>query len=116
MEGRLTIGVVTMACAQMQLNLRTAVYHVPDYVMTYYQNQGPVVGLNGRINSPRRPGIDTRIFGGTATELEHEHRNSSTESEVEQEGQHGPHVVELVTTSQGENYRITAPSVGFLSK
>jgi len=97
MEGRLIIVVVTVTCAQMQLNLRTAVYHVPDYVTTYYQQQGPVVGLNGRINSPRRPGIDTYIFGGTSTELEYEHRNSSTESEIEQEGRYGPHVVELVT-------------------
>jgi len=47
------------------------------------------------------------------TELEHEHRNSSTDSEVEAEGRHGSHVVELVTTSQGKKNRIIAPSVGF---
>ena len=98
MEGRFVIGIVTVTCAQMQLNLRTAVYHVPDYVTTYYRRHDPVVGLNDRINSPRRPGIETLIFGGTSTELEYEHRSSSTESEVEQEGRHGSHVVELVTT------------------
>ena len=113
MEGRFVIGVVTVTCAQMQLNLRTAVYHVPDYVTTYYRQQDPVVGLNSRTNYPRRPGIDTLIFGGTATELEYEHHNSSTESEVEQKGRHGSHMIELVTASQGEKNRITLPSVGF---
>jgi len=61
-EGRFLIAVVTVTCAQMLLNLRTAVYHVPDYVTTYYLQQCVVVDVNGTINSPHRPGTDTLIY------------------------------------------------------
>ena len=104
----------------MQLNLRTAVYHVPDYVTTYYKRQAIVESLNGRFNPPHRPGVDTLIFGSTVTELEHRHRDSSSESEVEQEGRHNSHAIELVTPSvhvppkaTGRKKRIISSSVDF---
>jgi hypothetical protein len=86
-----------VTCAQLQLNLRSAVYHVPQFVTTYYQYQTVTI-LNSRLDFPRRPGPDTIIFGGTATELEQKHRNSSIESEVGEEGRDCSHAIELVTT------------------
>jgi len=46
----------------MQLNLRMVVYHVPDYVTTYYQQQAVVEVSNGRRDSPRRSGVGTFIL------------------------------------------------------
>ena len=70
MEGRFITWVVAVTCAQLQLNLRSAVYHVPGYTTSYYQNQTSIDTPNDKCGPPRRPGIETIIFGGTATELE----------------------------------------------
>ena len=83
----------------MQLNLRSAVYHVPGYITSYYQNQASVDIPNGRHDPPRRPGVDTVIFGGTATELEQKRGFFSVEREIGEEGRHYTHTIELVTTS-----------------
>jgi hypothetical protein len=99
----------------MQLNLRTAVYQVPEYITSYYQNyteNHTVVG------SPhRRPGVETLIFGGTATELERKHGNSSVESEIGEETRHYSHAIELVTTSvhvpQGKKLKLITASADF---
>ena len=109
-----------MTCAQLQLNLRTAVYHVPDYVTTYYQQQEVLVALSGRVESLHRPGIDTLIFGGTATELEHKYGNRPIEGEVEQEERNRSRAIGLVTTSvhvpQGMRKKATAPSADFSAR
>jgi len=102
-----------MTCAQLQLNLRTAVYHVPSYVTTYYQQQTVVVGTSGRINPPHRPGLETLIFGGTATELEHKYGNSPTETDDEQE-EDNFNALEFATTSvrtMGKQEKFSALSI-----
>jgi len=98
-EGRFVTWVVAVTCAQMQLNLRTAVQHTLGYATTCYQQQTIFDSLDGRLDSPYRPGVDTLILGSTATELEHKHDNSSTENEVEQGGWNHPATAELATTA-----------------
>ena len=83
----------------MQLNLRSAVYHVPGYITSYYQNQASVDISKGRHDPPRRPGVDTMIFGGTATEPGQKSGLFSVEREIGEEGRHYTHTIELVTTS-----------------
>jgi hypothetical protein len=108
-EGRFIIWAIAVTCAQLQLNLRIAVYHVPEYMTTYYQQQPTVVIFhNGGPDSPRRPGVDTFIFGGTTTDLESRHGSSLTESGIPQQEQHNSHATKLVTTSFPQ--RITVPS------
>jgi len=105
----------------MQLNLRTAVYQVPGYVTSYYQNQAEsqaVVGTpNDRPDPPRRPGLETLIFGGTATELERKYRNPSIESEIGEESRQYSHAIELVTTTvhipQGKKLKLLTASADF---
>lgn len=88
-----------MTCAQLQLNLRTAVHHAPDYDTTCNQQQAAFEDLDGRLDSTYRPGVDTLVFGGSTTELEHKHGNSSIESGLGQGDQHRPPETELATTS-----------------
>ena len=104
----------------MQLNLRTAVYRIPVYVTTYYQQQTVVNSLTCRLNPPQRPGPDTLIFGGGAPEFEQKRSNSSTGSEAEQKKPHYSHAVVLVTTSThvqqrttGRKKKTAAPSADF---
>lgn len=102
----------------MQLNLRSAVYHIPGYITSYYQNQTSIDIPNSRRDLPRRPGLDTIIFGGTATELEQKGGTPSSESEIgEEEEQHYSHDIELVTTSvcvpQGKKLKLIAASADF---
>jgi len=101
------VWLIAVVCAQLQLNLRNAVHHVPEYITTYYQQQA-VVGApnNARGASPTRSGtgVDTLVFGHSATEFEQQYVNSSTETETEteiemqQEERHNPHTIELVMT------------------
>ncbi len=97
-EGRFVTWVVAVTCAQLQLNLRTAVHHAPDYDTTCRQQRATFEELDGRLDSSYRPGVDTLVFGGTTTECEHKHGNSSIESEVEQGERICPPATELATT------------------
>ena len=72
-EGRFILSVIAVTCAQLQLNLRIAVYHIPEYMTTYSQQRAAVGALN------RRPRAETLSFGGTTTELENSHDSPSTE-------------------------------------
>ena len=119
MEGRFITWVVAVTCAQLQLNLRTAVRRVPEHATTYYRQPSVFDDLDGRLNSPYRPGIDTLMLGSTATELEHKHGNSSVENEVEQGEPHYSPAIELTTTVVHTSQRTTgkekniAPFVDF---
>ena len=98
-----------MTCARLQLNLRTAVHHAPDYDTTCNQ-QADFEDLDGRLDSTYRPGVDTLVFGGTTTELEHKHGNSSIESGLGQGDRHRPPETELATTSAHITQRSTGTS------
>ena len=117
MEGRFITWVVAVTCAQLQLNLRSAVYHVPGYTTSYYQNQTSIDIPNDKRDPLHRPGIETIIFGGTATELEQKCGTPSSESEIGEEGQHYSHDIELVTTSvhvpQGKKPTLIAAPADF---
>jgi hypothetical protein len=84
-----------VTCAQLQLNLRVAVHHAPDYVTTYHQQQAAFENLDGRLDSMCRPGADTLIFGDTTTD---KHCHSSIESGVEQRERDCSPATELATT------------------
>lgn len=86
-----------MTCAQLQLNLRTAVHHASDYDTTCHHQQATFEELDGRLDSTCRPGVDTLVFGETTTEYEHKHGNSSIESGVEQGERTCPPATELAT-------------------
>jgi len=115
MEGRFITCIIAVICAQLQLNLRTAVQRVPEDDTTHYQQPSVFDDLDGRLDSPHRPGLDTLMLGSTATELEHKHSNSA-ENEIEQEERHYSAAIELTTpavhTPQGHG-KIIAPSIGF---
>lgn len=87
---------VPMVCTQLQLNLRNATHHVPDYVTNYYRRR-PV---HGGFDSSHRPGTDTLIFSRTVTEIERGYGNFSIGSEGGQDGRHNsPSIVP--TSAQG---------------
>jgi hypothetical protein len=110
------VWLIAVACAQLQLNLRNAVHHVPEYITTYYQRQAVVGTPDARRDSPTRPctGVDTLIFGHSTTEFEQQYHNSLTKREIEQEKQRNPHAIQLITTSVQE--KDTAPSAEFTGK
>ena len=119
-EGRFVTWVVAVTCAQLQLNLRIAVHHVPENVTTSHQQQATFEDLDGRLDTMCRPGVDTLIFGDTATELEHKRGNGSTESGDEQGERCCSPAPELVTTpvhnmqrSTGKKELIITPSTDF---
>lgn len=112
-EGRFITWIVAVTCCQLQLNLRGAVYHVPDYVASYY-SQPPTQLIASR---PPRPGVETLIFGGTATELERKYHESAEASHSGGEDPDYSHAIELVTTSvhvsrgaTGKKKKIISPS------
>ena len=118
MEGRFITCIIAVTCAQLQLNLRTAVHHAQDYDSTCHQ-QGTFEELDGRLDSTYRPGVDTLVFGGgTTTDHEHKQGDSSIENGVEQGERTRPPATELATTpvhitqrSTGTNEdTITAPT------
>ena len=85
-----------MVCTQLQLNLRNATYHVPDYVTDYYRRRA----VNGGFDSSHRPGTGTLIFSRTVTEIERGYGNFSIGSEGGQdERHHSPSTVP--TSAQG---------------
>jgi len=93
-----------VVCAQLQLNLRNAVSHVPEYVTTYHRQQAVVGAHNSKLDSPLRPGTGANPlnFGRSKTELEHQYGISSTESEVEHEEREErriSHAIELDMTA-----------------
>lgn len=96
MEGRFAPWVVAVTCSQLQLNLHTAVQHDSDSAATCYQQQAGFSGLDGRLDSPYQPGVDTRMFT-TTTELEHKDINPSIENEVEQGQRCYSPAIELAT-------------------
>ena len=104
-----------MTCAQLQLNLRTAVQRVPEYATTYFRQPSVFDGIDGRLNSPYRPGADTLILGSTATGLEHKHRNSSVENEVEQGERHYSSTIELTATAMCTPESATGPEMDIAS-
>jgi len=86
--------------------------------VTYYQQQTIVADLNGRVKPGPRPGVETLIFGGTASELERKCRNPSIETGEEQDERHDYNAHELVITpvhdpqrTTGKQKKLTASSV-----
>ena len=104
-----------MTCAQLQLNLRTAVQRVPEYATTYFRQPSVFDGIDGRLNSPHRPGADTLMLDSTATGPEHKHRNSSVENEVEQRERHYSSTIELTTTATYTPQRTTGQEMDIAS-
>lgn len=94
------------------MQLSTAVYHVPAYVTTYYQQQSTI-----KPPPHHRPGVETLIFGGTATELEHRYKKSSTEDEMEQGERYNSHATNGLATPavhlQGKKTEIVSPSAAW---
>ena len=105
-EGRFILWVVAVTCAQLQLNLRIAVYHIPEYMTTYSQHQ-TVFGV-----VTRRSSVDTF----TTTEPENRYDSPPTER-LAQEERRNSHGIELVMTSvhitkrtMGSKNKIIIPS------
>ena len=105
-EGRFILWVVAVTCAQLQLNLRIAVYHIPEYMTTYSQHQ-TVFGV-----LTRRSSVDTF----TTTEPENRYDSPPTER-LAQEERRNSHGIELVMTSvhitkrtMGSKNKIIIPS------
>ena len=93
------------------MQLSTAVYHVPAYVATYYQQS--------TIKPPphHRPGVETLIYGGTAIELEHRYKKTSTENEMEQGERYNSHATNGLATPavhlHGKQTEIVSPSAAW---
>lgn len=112
MDGQFLTWTVAITCTQMQLNLRTAVYHVPTYATTFYQQRTLARALESGDNPSRQPpGVETLLFGGTASELERKYNRSSTDSGMEPEEQYASNA--LATHSVHPQGKIDFPAVDF---
>ena len=115
-DARFNLWLIPIVCTQLQLNLRTAVHHVPSYVTNYYQRRA-VANIDSTLSSSGRPGTETILFGHTITELELMHSNFSNERDGSQdERQSTPAAVP--TSAQGPPRRtgkktLTVPPADF---